>query len=354
MSCKRRPGTSRTRLLAVGTVSVAAALLLAACGVASGGSAGDPTATLTLYSGQHQQTTDRLVKEFTRQTGIGVSVRNDDEEVLAQQIVQEGANSPADVFYTENSPALVQLDEHGLLSPVAAATLAAVPARYSAPTGVWVGVTARVSALVYNTDRLTPAELPTSVLDLADPRWAGKLSISPSETDFQPIITSVAARYGQAAAVSWLEAIKRNAGSHVEPDNETLVADVDKGITEIGLVNHYYWYRLGAELGQSKLHSKLAYFAAKDAGYLLDVSGAGVLKSSRHQAESQQLLAFLVSASGQQVIVSSDSFEYPLRPGVPAPAGLTPFAALEPADLSVAQLGDGKAAVTMLQDAGLL
>jgi iron(III) transport system substrate-binding protein len=316
--------------------------------------AGGSKATLTLYSGQHEQTTGKLVAAFTRQTGIKVKVRSDDEAVLAQQIAQEGDRSPADAFFTENSPPLVQLDEQGLLSPVNASTLAAVPAKYSAPTKDWVGVSARVSALVYNTDALSAAQLPTSVTDLADPKWAGKLSISPGETDFQPIITSVERQYGHDAAEKWLAAIKKNAGSHVDPDNEALVANVNKGITDIGLINHYYWYRLRAELGQAKMHSKLAYFAPGDAGFLVDVSGAGILKSSPHQAEDQQLLAFLVSASGEKVLADSDSFEYPVGSDVAANPALTPFATFKPKDLTITQLGDGKAAVRLLQDAGLL
>jgi iron(III) transport system substrate-binding protein len=358
------------RPVALTASSLAAAVLLSACGGSSApaSSAGDSsssaassagggsgsTVTLTLYSGQHEQTTSKLVAAFTAKTGIKVMVRSDDEAVLAQQIVQEGSKSPADAFFTENSPPLVQLDENGLLSPVEASTFAAVPPQYSAPTKDWVGVSSRVSALVYNTDALSPAQLPKSVMDLGDPKWAGKLAISPGETDFQPIITSVELQYGKAAAVKWLDAIKKNAGRHVDPDNEALVANVNKGITDIGLINHYYWYRLETELGPAKTHSKLAYFTPDDPGYLVDVSGAGILKSSTHQAEAQQLVAFLVSAAGEGVLASSDSFEYPVGSGVAANSALTPFKTLHPRTLPIAKLGDGKAAVELLQDAGLL
>jgi iron(III) transport system substrate-binding protein len=359
--------SKRTRLwrrpVAVAALSMAPVIVLSACsssspdggsGSAGAASTGASKVTLTLYSGQHEQTTNKLVAAFTKQTGITVKVRSDDEAVLAQQMVQEGSKSPADAFFTENSPPLVQLDEKGLLSPVDASTLAEVPAQYNAPTKDWVGVSARVSAIVYNTDALTPSQLPKSVMDLADPKWAGKLSISPGETDFQPIITSVELQYGRAAALTWLAALKKNAGSHVDPDNEALVANVNKGITDIGLINHYYWYRLQAELGAGNLHSKLAYFAPRDTGYLVDVSGAGILKSSKHQAQDQKLLAFLVGATGEGVLANSDSFEYPVGSGVAANPALTPFATFHPKDLTIAQLGDGKAAVTLLQGASLL
>ena len=350
--------------------ATAALTLLAACGgssssgaaptsaevsAASGGAAQSFTGTtLTLYNGQHEQTTDALVAAFEKQTGAKVKVRSDDEDVLAQQVEQEGSHSPADVFYTENTPPLARLDEKGLLSTVSPGALAAVPSQYSATDHSWVGVSARVSELVYNTTALKPADLPPSILDLADPKWKGKLDIAPSETDFQPLVTAVAADKGDAAAVTWLKALKANAGKHSDPDNETLVANVNKGTTSIGVINHYYWYRLTAEDGASGTHSALQYFAPGDDGYLLDVSGAAVLKSSKHQAAAQALVAFLVSSAGQQVLANGDSFEYPVGSGVAANATLPPFSGLQPKEFDLSQIGDGAKAVTLLQQAGLL
>jgi len=330
---------------------------LAACGSSPAAPAADAPIsgqTITLYNGQHEQTASALVAAFTKQTGVKVKIRSDDEDVLAQQIQQEGSHSPADVFYTENSPPLARLDEAGLLSPVDAATLAAVPTADSAGDHTWVGVSARVSLMVYNTDKLKPADLPTSVLGLADPKWKGKISIAPGETDFAPIVTSIADSHGDAAAVSWLKALKSNAGSHVEPDNETLVSNVNKGITQLAVINHYYWYRLRDEVGAKAIHSALAYFAPHDDGYLLDVSGAAVLKSSKHQKAAQALLAFLVSKQGETVLAKGDSFEYPLGSGTPGSPQLPPLSSTQPKAFDLAQIGDGKHAVTLLQQAGLL
>lgn len=336
-------------------MSVTAGMLtasVAACGASSGGDA--PANRLVLYNGQHEQTTQALVSAFEKQTGIQVTVRNGDEDQLAEQIMQEGSRSPGDVFYTENSPALMKLAGQHLLAPVDKATLAAVPSADSSPAGNWVGVTARISALVYNTNALKPSQLPTSVMDLANPKWAGKLGIAPGETDFQPIITSIADTHGSAAALAWLKGVKANAGSHIYPDNETLTSEVNSGQVEIGLINHYYWYRLRAGLGAGAMHSALHYFAPGDPGYVLNVSGAGILASSTHQAAAQKFLAFLISAPGQRIIAQSDSFEYPLRPGVAANSQLPPLSSLhpDPAD-TIAKLGDGSTALHLLQQAQL-
>jgi iron(III) transport system substrate-binding protein len=330
---------------------------LAAC-AASGGASGSVSSSdanqLTLYNGQHEQTTQALVNGFEKQTGIKVTIRSDDEDVLVQQIEQEGARSPADVIYTENSPALERLQDNHLLAPVATGTLGAVPSRDSSPSGDWVGVSGRVSLLVYNTTKLKPSQLPTSVMQLASPQWKGKLGLAPQETDFQPIITSIARAHGTAAALAWLKAVKANAGSNIYPDNETITAKVNSGQVEIGIINHYYWYRLRAQIGAAAMHSALHYFAPGDPGYILNVSGAGILASSTHKSAAQKFLAFLVSAAGQRIIATSDSFEYPLRPGVAAYSGLTPLAQLRP-DTSdtLANLGDGSGALSLLQQAQL-
>src|ERR1700733_6343545 len=188
--------------------------LPAGCGGASSGSG----QSITLYNGQHEQTTDSLVEGFEKRTGIKVNVRNDDEDTLADEIVTEGSNSPADVVYTENSPALEYLQGKGLLAPVEPSTLAKTPSKYNSPQGDWLGVSARVSVLIYNPGLIKASELPAHVSELADPKYKGKLAFAAGETDFQPIVTSYARTYGEAAALEWLEAIKENAGSHVYPD----------------------------------------------------------------------------------------------------------------------------------------
>ena len=338
-----------------GVIPVAILVAIVAAFATSYGSKGNgATATITVYSGQHPQTVAALVAAFEKQTGIGVSVRSDDEGVLAAQIVQEGGRSRADVFLTENSPALEELQQRGLLARVDASTLGRTSARYSSAQKRWAAISARVSTIVYNTDALKPSQLPRSVLDLADPKWKGKLAISPTETDFQPIVAAVAARYGKAKTVKWLEGIRSNGSSHVYPDNETLVAQVNSGRAQLGVINHYYWFRYRDEVGRSKIHSAEHLFAPRDPGYVIDVSGAGILASSTHQAEDQRFLAFLVGKTAQQIIAHDESYEYPLGSGVVTAKPLVPFSSLRPDPVSVSQLGTGQLSIELLREASLL
>jgi iron(III) transport system substrate-binding protein len=350
MTASIRPRARKLRTFAVVTSAALTCALLAACG----GSSGASDDSITLFNGQHEQTTNELVAAFEKQTGIQVNVRSDDEDVLANQIALQGQNSPADVFFTENSPPLEFLAEKHLLSTVPSSTFGSIPSRYSSSRRDWIAVSGRVSVLVYNPSLIPASQLPRSVLQLADPKYKGKLALAPGETDFQPIVTSVLHAYGEARTLAWLTAIKANAAGHLLPDNETLVSDVNRGLVGFGLINQYYWYRLHSEVGAGADHSQIAYFAPHDPGYVIDVSGAAVLKSSKHQADAQRFLAFLVSRKGQEIIAHSSSYEYPLLAGVKAYSAETPFSRLEPNAISIDELGDGATAIKLLQRVGLL
>jgi iron(III) transport system substrate-binding protein len=355
----RRAG-SRRRWAAAVLAAVAACGALAACGSASAGSAGSGV-TLTLYSGQHVQTAENLVAAFEKKTGIKVAIRSDDEDALADQIATEGARSPADLFYTENTPPLMSLQAKGLLSPVAAATLSRTPSQYNSPGGDWVGVSARTSVIVYNPALIKASQLPTQISQFADAKYQGKLAIAPQETDFQPIVIAYDQAYGKTATLKWLAALKKNAAGHVYPDNETIASEVNQGAVAFGLVNQYYWYRMQAEIGAGRVKAQITHLAPHDPGYVVDVSGAGILKGSRHQADDQKFLAFLVSQQGQEIIAhpgtgpgESISFEYPLASGVTTLAPETPFRQLQPDPITIAQLGTGSTGIALLRAAGLL
>ncbi|HXC45093.1 MAG TPA: extracellular solute-binding protein, partial [Solirubrobacteraceae bacterium] len=221
--------------------------------------------------------------------------------------------------------------------------------------GDWVGVSARISVLIYNTSKLKASELPRSVMELGNIRWLGKIEIAPDETDLWPVISSIARAKGRRAALRWLIKLEINAaGNDNVPDNETITRDVSQGVSELGLINHYYYYRLIAEIGRKAVKANIAYFAPHDPGYVEDISGIGILKSSKHKAAAQRLVEFMASAAGQKVLAESDSFEYPIRPGVAANPQLTPLGMLQPTAFTPAELGAGLDAKELLEEAGLI
>ena len=324
----------------------AAAVALAACAGCGGGGG----SSVVVYNGQHLELTSALVSAFERATGLSVGMRSGDSVVLADQVVEEGSSSPADVILSENSPELVSLDEHGLLARLPPALLARVPAGERAADGTWIGIALRVSSLVYDPSLLPRAGLPTSILDLAAPRWKGKVAIAPLDSDFPPLVGAVIATRGAAAASRWLAGLKRNAA--VYQDEESVVAAVNRGDVACGIVNQYYWYRLRRELGPSAVRSALAYFPRGDPGSVVNVAGAAVVGSSRHRADADRLVAFLVSGAGQRLVSAGDDYEYPARPGVAPNAALPPLARIAHTSISPSALGDDREAARLILQAG--
>jgi iron(III) transport system substrate-binding protein len=292
------------------------------------------------------------VSAFEKQTGITVQTRNDDSLVLATLLLQEGRSSPADVYLSENSPELVALSQHGLLARLSPSILDQVPSRDNSPTGTWVAVSLRISSLVYNPALLPASQLPRSVLDLAQPRFKGKVAIAPTDSDFPPIVGAVIDTHGVAATRSWLAGLKRNATDY--QDEESVVAAVNRGNVACGVINQYYWYRLRLEVGASGMHSALYYFSHGDVGSITNISGIGVLASSRHRELAERFIAFLVSKSAQEILARSDDYEYPARADVAANPALPPLSAVPHATLSVAALGTDAEASRLIQQAGLV
>jgi iron(III) transport system substrate-binding protein len=330
-------------IAAVGVATAVLGLAMAGCG-AGGGS----DASLVLYSGEHSQLTSALVQAFTRQTHIKVSVRSGDGIVLADQILQEGHGSPADVFLTENSPELMNLSAHKLLAKLPAGTLGLLPARERSPAGDWVGVALRVSSLAYDPART--ADLPRSVLELGEPDWKGRIAVAPTDSDFPPVVGAVIATYGKSAAAKWLSGLKRNA--QIYQDEEAVVAAVNRGDVAAGLVNQYYWYRLQLELGHSRIHSKLYYFPGHDPGSVENIAGAAVLASSKRSAAAGRLVRFIAGAAGQRILADSYDFEYPAKPGIAPNPTLPPLSGISVAAVSPAALGTDQTAVQLIEQAG--
>jgi iron(III) transport system substrate-binding protein len=340
-----------TRLATLTLTGVALAGGVAACGSddESGATAGPDG--ITLYNAQHEDLMKEMTDAFTKETGIKVAMRNGDDLEMANQIAQEGDGSPADVFVTENSPAMTIVDGRGLFAPASAATLAQVPARYRPADGSWVGFAARQTVFVYNTGKPAAQALPTSILDLADPQWKGRFGYSPTGADFQAIVSAVLALQGEAKTKAWLKGLKENAVAY--QGNTKVMAAVNKGDIEGGVIYHYSWYQDQAESGEDSKNTKLHFFAPGDAGAFTSVSGAGVLKSTDNPTGAQKLVEFLTSKAGQQVLSGSEALEYSIASGVPANKALRPLAGLKAPKVDPDSL-NSKLVVEMMQDAGII
>jgi iron(III) transport system substrate-binding protein len=307
--------------------------------------------TLTLYNAQHESLVKAMVAGFTQETGIKVELRTGKDFDLANQIVQEGSNSPADAFITENSPAMQVVAAKGLFSPVDAETRAQVPAIFQPTTGDWVGVAARATVLVYNPKMLPAADLPASILDLSKPEWKGKVGAAAGGADFQAIVSAVLALNGPEATETWLKGLKTN--GKIYSGNGAVMKAVNDGEIAAGIIYHYYWYKDRAGSGANSGNTELYYFPNKDAGGFVSVSGVGALKSSDHPKEAQMLLAYMSGMAGQTILQKDTALEYTVNPEVAANPALKPLSELSIPAVDITKL-NGPEVIALMQKAGLL
>ncbi len=306
---------------------------------------------LVVYNAQHVQLIEELVPAFEKETGIDVELRNGSDLELAAQLVAEGKKSPADVFLTENAPAMAAVEREGLLATLPDDVTAPIPAQYRPASNAWTGFVARSTVLVYNTDEITEAELPASLLDLAKPEWKGKVSFSPTGADFQAIVAGVLATQGEKATKTWLEGLKAN--GTVYDGNNVVLESVNAGKVPVGVIYHYYWYRDQAESGDVSDHSKLHFFGNQDPGAFVSVSGAGVLASAKHKTDAEKFVGYLTGKTGQQGLADSYALEYPLNPEVQLDPPVKPFSELDPPAVAVSDL-DSDAVVDLMTEVGFL
>lgn len=318
-----------------------------------GGDSGEGE-TLTLYSGQHQETTQALARGFTEETGIPVRIEFGTDTQLTNQITTEGSASPADVFLAANSPALTQLSQEGLWAKTNESTLENIPSRYNSPEGNWAGVTGRSVVLTYNPSMVSENELPDSILDLSNSEWEGRVAFS-NESDFIAVATAVNLLEGESATREWLEGLESNLpGGEVYNGNTAVVNGINDGRVATGILYQYYLPRLAEEVGSENLNADQYYFPGQGPGSLLTVSGAGVLESSENPEMAQRFVSYMTSEDGQRAIVDSNSYEYPLDPEVQNPR-LRPLEELNPPDIDLTELGEQQdETIELMREVGIL
>jgi iron(III) transport system substrate-binding protein len=336
-------------LTAAAAVSV---LALAACGSGSLEATGDlDSAKLTIYSAQHKNLTEAWAKAFQEQTGTKVQIRFGNDSSMGAQLVQEGDESRADVFLTENSPAMTTVQNAGLLATVDKATIAQVDPAYVPSSHEWVGIAARATVLVYNPSKISEAQLPASLMDLAKPEYAGRWGAAAGGADFQAIVSAILETKGEQATEQWLAGLK--SGAKIYQNNIATMKAVDSGQVPMGVIYHYYWYRDQALEKASSGSTKLHYFKNSDPGAFVSLSGGGVLKTSKHAADAQKFLAFVTSEQGQKMLSSTDTMEYAVGAGVASDPALPPLTSLEAPQIDPFTL-NGPKVIELMTQAGIL
>lgn len=308
-------------------------------------------AGIVVYNAQHESLAKEWAAGFTKETGIKVTLRHGDDSEFANQIVAEGAASPADVFLTENSPAMALVDAAGLFEPLSADTLALVPETFRPTSGHWVGIAARSTVFAYDKTKLAEDALPKSLLDLADPSWKGRWAASPSGADFQAIVSALLELKGEEATAEWLKAMKQNFVAY--KGNSTAMKAVNAGEIEGAVIYHYYYFGDQAKTGENSKNVALHYFRNQDPGAFVSISGGGVLASSKHKAEAEAFVKWIAGKGGQTVLKDGTSFEYAVGVDQPSNPKLVPLADLDAPKVDPAKL-NSKKVTDLMTAAGLL
>ena len=319
--------------------------------VAAAGSMAQSADGIVVYNAQHASLTQAWVSGFTAATGIKVTIRNGGDMELGNQIVQEGGASPADVFLTENSPAMALVDGAGLFTSLDADTLAQVGTSYRPANGRWIGIAARSTVFVYNKRKLNPSQLPKSMLDLTSPAWKGRWAASPAGADFQAIVGALLEIKGEAVTADWLKGMKENAKLY--KGNSVAMKAVNAGEIEGAVIYHYYRFGDQAKTGENSDNTALHYFRNEDPGAFVSLSGGGVLASSKHQAQAQAFVKWVSGKGGQDILRIGDSFEYAVGVGAQSNRNLVPLAELQAPKVEPSKLNSKKVSDLMTQ-AGLI
>jgi iron(III) transport system substrate-binding protein len=321
--------------------------------ILTGCSASDEQASdvneLTIYSGRSEEFIAPFFAEWEQQTGITLNIRYGDSAELAAQILEEGSNSPADLFLSQDAGSLGAVSEAGLFTQLSNEIAAAIPSTYVAANRNWVGVTGRARVFAYAPDRVKV--LPQSVTDLTKPEYKNQIGIAPTNASFQAFLTALIENKGAAFAKNWLKALQAN-GVKIYAKNSAIVEAIDKGEISIGLVNHYYIWEVSEGLGRA-INVKNGFFAPGDLGNLINVSGAGVLASSKKIAAAEDLINYLTSAATQAKFVS-DTHEYALVAGAPSPEGVPALDQIGAPSVDLATLKNIKQTQDLLIEVGLL
>jgi len=331
--------------LVLASTVLASPFALGACG-------GDDSKKLTVYSGRSKELIGDLLKDFTKETGIELNVRYGETAELASTIREEGDNSPADVFFSQDGGALGALQKDGRLEKLPLADLDRVPSPFRSASGDWVGTSGRSRVIAYDKRELTDDQVPDSVFDLTQPEWKGRVSWTPTNASFQSFVTAMRKLSGEAAAEKWLADMKAN-GTKTFENNIAQRDAIKAGEIDLALINHYYVLEAIAEENDPDYPVGLHFLPASDPGSLVNVAGVGILKTTDHRADARKLVSFLLSKEAQRYF-AEETKEYPLVHGAEPLQGVPPLEDLTAAKLDLTDLDDLQGTLELLEKTGVL
>jgi iron(III) transport system substrate-binding protein len=307
--------------------------------------------SLVIYSGRSESLVEPIIEQFEEVTGINVAVKYGSTGEIAATILEEGQNSPADVFFAQDPGGLGEVANAGMFETLPTGITEKVPTWARSPESQWVGISGRGRVVVYNTDNLTEDQIPTSMEDFTKPDWKGRIGWAPTNGSFQAMVTAMRVVWGEDKTREWLLGIQANEPK-VYPKNTPTVAAAAAGEVDVGFVNHYYLHRFLAEQGED-FPARNYHVTGGGPGGIVLVAGGGILKTAENKDNAERFFNFMLSRVVQQYF-SGQTYEYPLVDGVNTNRILTPLDEINNPDIDMASLDDLAGTQTLLRDLGIL
>jgi len=342
---------SRPVLFGIGVFLLISAIYLVTRHPPSMPGASSDASTLILYSGRSEDLIKELLQRYEEETGTEIQVRYGKSAEMAATILEEGKNSPADLFLAQDAGSLGALAKKGSLSILPERIMERVEPRFRSQDGRWVGISGRARVVVYNSTKLNSEDLPTEIFGFCEPEWKGRIGWAPANGSFQAFVTALRAMEGENRAREWLLGIQKNE-PQVFPKNSPIVAAVGAGEVDVGFVNHYYLFRFLAEQGES-FAARNAFLPSGDAGSLVNVAGVGILETSERKEAAAKFVRWLLEPGAQEYF-SRETYEYPLAGSVRPSDQLPPLERVITPNLNLADLEDLEGTLKLLQDTGIL
>ncbi|WP_332899034.1 extracellular solute-binding protein [Haladaptatus sp. CMSO5] len=311
----------------------------------------DLSGEITIYSGRGEALVGELISYIeSLYPELDIQPRYEGSSQLVQKILNEGQNSPADVFFSVNAGSLGFLADENRTDPLPSEITDMVRTEFHDPDGNWVGTSGRARTIPYNTDSLSESDLPTDIMAFPDQeQLRDSMGWAPSYGSFQAFVTAMRILNGEEATKQWLEGML-DLGVEEYTDEFAIALAVADGEIDAGFTNHYYIQRVLADREDAPLATA---FTEGDAGAIFNVAGAAVVDTAADPEMAANFVRHLLSAEAQAYFATT-TYEYPLIPDVEPVGNLPTIDELNPpANLDLTQLSDIRPTLDLMREVGI-
>jgi len=292
---------------------------------------------VVVYTSVDQPFSEPIFKEFEKRSGMKVLAVYDTEETkstgVVNRLIAEARQPQADVFLSGDPVRPFLLIKRGLVQPYPSPAAASVPAHFRAPDGTWTGSAARARILLVNKQKVSAAEMPKSVRDLASPRWKGQTALAnPLFGTTTMHVAALFGAWGEDKGRAFLDDLKTNR-VRIASSNGEVKRLVAAGAVAFGLCD--------TDDAAEALHDGApveVVYPDQDGVGTLVMPTAVVLMKGPHPDAGRALVDWLVSAEVDKRMAELAA-HMPLRADIQVP-GVRSASSFRSMQVDYARLGD--------------